>query len=216
MTDSTTQEFVPPPVDLMIDIETLDTLPTAQIVEIGLCEIPKLGKKPLDVHEMNSLRKAAIPINPILQFKQGLTKGDSTLKWWMDDEARSAQLGKYYESHVHLHEGLEQLASIIERAKPRHVWCKGSSFDFAILRNAYAACGMPLPWEFRNEKDLRTFKDLVPRDQYEHKRNLIISAFNLKLHNAQDDAILQAYQVADIYDELSFLLGAREGEYDRE
>ena len=217
MTDSTTQEFVPPPVDLMIDIETLDVLPTAQIVQIGLCEIPTNYRGRLDRKELQALRTLRVNVRPDSQSgDNGYTESGETINWWKADAARWKLLQKCESEGLSIVGALGVVQTFIAKLAPRHVWCNGASFDFAILRNACDIEGIDLPWKHWQERDLRTWKMLVQEDVYKARKELIVKAFGLQLHDALDDAILQAYQVADIYDELSFLLGAKEGEYDCE
>ncbi|PAJ68762.1 hypothetical protein CJF42_26255 [Pseudoalteromonas sp. NBT06-2] len=98
-----------------------------------------------------------------------------------------------------LHEFSEWISQI-EKLKSRIIWGNGATFDNVILRNAYQACSLEVPWVFYNDRDVRTIVDL----------GRTLRNFNLKkdmpftgtVHNALDDAKHQAKYVSAIYQAL--------------
>lgn len=180
---------------IMIDIETLDTAPTAKIAEIGWCVIPSS----LSVYNFSSDFAAdTISVTPVGQEFLRLTESPATLEWWQDSAVRRAQLKKHIENGLPLQDALAQLVKVIEIFRPMEVWCKGSSFDFAILRNAFAVSGMEIPWSYSIERDLRTLQSLVDADWRQKEQERAVLEYKLTLHTAKDDAILQAIMTCKI------------------
>ena len=81
------------------------------------------------------------------------------------------------------------------------MWGNGAGFDNVILRSAYVACGLIVPWKHWNDRDVRTIVDLG--------RTLL--GFNPKKempfegvrHCALDDAKHQARYVSAIIQQLA-------------
>lgn len=174
---------------LMIDIETLDVKPTAKIVEIGWCVVPTSQ----ELSRPNpAFRCGPIPVTPIGQELVGLTESKSTLDWWQADETRRNSLLYNMEHGLPLHDALEQLGHVIEAVAPTTLWCKGASFDFAILRNAYLSYDMEVPWHYRAEKCMRVLSLFVHEDWRKAEIESIFGFYKLTQHNGRDDAIAQA------------------------
>lgn len=80
----------------------------------------------------------------------------------------------------------------------RHPWCHGATFDEPILRLAFLACRLPVPWDFWNARDTRTLYDLagVKPDKAEGVE-----------HHALDDAVRQARAACVAYGRLTRRVG---------
>ena len=182
--------------ELMIDIETLDTAPTAKIVEIGWAVVPETLPPP------NGALPACgtISISPVGQDLLGLTESKETLDWWQEDERRRQALRNLMENGDTLHDGLVKLRQLLEAQNPTKIWCNGASFDFAVLKNAYSVLQLPVPWEFRTERDLRTRAEDVDPGYRRQARDTIFRSYNLIPHFAGDDAFAQALLLAHIRD----------------
>lgn len=136
---------------VMIDIETLGTAPGCAIVSIGAVAIdPKLPLAAATLY---------IEVSRHSCQQAGLHADDATLAWWQTqaDAAREAL-------HRTVHGG-EPLAHALGRLSQwlahvadahTHIWAKGASFDLPILAAAYRAIGQRLPWNYRQERCLRT------------------------------------------------------------
>lgn len=195
---------------LMIDIETLSTLPTAKIVEIGVCEVPENPEATIEF--MNGLVKNNTPIAPSgydsWTEKSLFHEDPATVRWWQSYATRFKHLCWLDENGIFLPPALSHLTAFIHNFKPDEVWCKGASFDFAILRYAYATLGQPLPWSYRQERCMRvlsgqlTEQELAIKDEY---RASVIKALSIQAHCALDDAILQAYELSWMIDTLDTL-----------
>ena len=164
---------------IMVDLETADTKPTAAIFSIGAVAFTAAGvtQKFHAVVDLQSCVDAGLTIN-----------GD-TLYWWLQqsDQARRGITGG---PHDCLSAALRDFGDFVRvQGDDVCVWGNGAAFDNAILQNAYAACALPLPWKFWNDRCYRTAKVLAPH---------IASRRVGTHHNALDDAETQALHLIEI------------------
>jgi len=167
--------------NLMIDIETLGIDPKAPVLSIGAVYFDKDGTYSefyinLDVHH---------------QIDSGLRKFDaSTIKWWMGQEDAAKKVFK--ETAIPVEQALRQFVNFIETevgSKDTKPWGNGSNFDITILESLFKDYGIKTPWNFRNIRDYRTFKDFI----YDGSDTVREGTY----HNALDDAKYQAQVVID-------------------
>lgn len=165
--------------NLMIDIETLGTQRASVICSVGFAafdrkKIVASGMWSLDWQE---------------QIAAGRTVDASTIQWWMqqDDNARADLIGG-----INL-VTLEDLKTNLlkEYRGCETIWGNGPSFDLILLADLL---GGPF-WKFRQERDVRTIKDLANQlgMQYEFKG---------VAHNPEDDARNQAQFVIDVWERI--------------
>lgn len=156
----------------MIDLETVDTLPTAGILSIGAVEF--------DENEI--LDEFYQPVNVDSCYDLGLTKSEDTLKWWTN-QSSTAKAVFTDPNRIHLKQALlgfiEWLPNDIGNLK---IWAHGSDFDTPIIINAFNACGLKAPWNFWNHRCNRTVSAITGR---RHSSRGVY-------HNALDDARSQA------------------------
>ena len=159
--------------DLMLDIETLDTKPTALVLSLGLVwfdfdnpeVVPYEGK-----HHKIELRDQ--------QRELGRTISVDTVMWWME-QSKQAQLG--LSSPFTERTPVATLHGIVEGAvqEADRIWAKGPDFDCVILANMFPA----IKWPFWKHRDVRTILDVA---RIKERR------FEGIAHNALDDSINQA------------------------
>jgi exodeoxyribonuclease VIII len=166
--------------DIMVDLETLDNVPTAVILAIGAVEFDwragTLGRQFYAVIGVNSCKRA------------GLTISGDTMAWWSRQsyEAREVLRQAQDFGAADLGVVLDSFAKYVAECCPKKsvsMWGNGASFDNAILSTAYRAVGQERPWEFWNESCHRMLKRMLPG--LEPKREGTH-------HNALDDAVHQA------------------------
>jgi len=141
--------------DVVIDLETMSTLPNAAIVSIGAVAVR--DRVPVGEFYVRVQLETALDVGCVVD-------GD-TMEWWMrqDVDARqevdgSQEAGSLYQALTDLDAWLQQTA-----AGGRFlVWGKGPSFECTILTSAYRAFRRDAPWYFRNERCMRTLLDLYP------------------------------------------------------
>lgn len=169
--------------DVMIDLETLGTVPGCVVLSIGAVLFDaQTGRLGPDFYR-NIDRASALAI--------GLTVDEDTESWWREQspEAR-ARL------EVNPQPILEVLADFTawwSDVGGRRFWGHGAGFDEPILRAAFKAAGLPAPWSFSRSRDTRTIYDLANvapnRDVGVH-------------HDALVDARNQAVAVCDAFRKL--------------
>ena len=164
--------------DVMIDLETLDTRSTAVILSIGAV---RFGPE-----EIGPTFHQAITIESNLDV--GRTVSGSTLMWWLDQDAlaRKAVINAVRQP---LSDVLNQLSKFIKPTDK--VWGNGASFDNSIIANAYQCVGLPLPWQYWNDRCFRTMKAT-----YNHAPK---PPFVGTEHDALDDAVNQAEHLQEIW-----------------
>jgi 3' exoribonuclease, RNase T-like len=177
---------------ISLDIETMATAYNAAISSIGACRFDLHG------NGIGDWINDTFHINVSLTNCQrhGLTFDASTVLWWMKqpDEARQALIAGQQDA-APLIAALEALADFIGATQTASaedaptIWANGASFDLPILANAYRVVGMPIPWRFWQERDLRTLKAIYG--------GCVISLTGIP-HHALDDAVYQAHIIQAI------------------
>lgn len=172
--------------DLMIDLETLDTTVTAKILSVGLCffdiatgEIPLTGHFQIDV-----------------DTQRNRTLSDSTLRWWLgqSDDARGKMKTGARDT---LEKILWYIAEYVKESPGIRVWGNGATFDVSILEHAFNEYGIPVPWDFRNVRDMRTLVEVGQMITGTDMRSKV--PFEGVKHCAVDDAVWQAKVVSEIW-----------------
>lgn len=138
----------------MIDIETMGKGSKAAIVSIAMVFFSLK-----DAKGVGTTYSANIKLQSSLDA--GLKVDGDTIEWWLtqDEEARKNLLS-YRKPLIDV---LEEVATVIKYENPNvKVWGNGASFDLAILKDAFDAVNIPLPWKFFNERDVRTLVDFAP------------------------------------------------------
>lgn len=166
----------------MLDLETLGKTPGCIVLSIGAVAFNPT--EILTTFEVHILAESC--------ERAGLTMDASTVMWWIgrDADARDAMLKA---NAVPIGVALPRFSDWMYRLGPHtRLWSKGPSFDAAILRAAYHAAGQEPPWEFRNERCVRTILDLANIDSTAPFRGL-----GEPRHDAIMDALVQARAVQE-------------------
>jgi hypothetical protein len=165
---------------VMIDLETLDTKPSAIILSIGACEFNFHG-------DIGRTFYCTVDMN-----QEDRTCSADTLKWWLQQDAVARD--EAFGGTTQLSVALQRLNSFMHpnfwqsAKRDYNLWANSPSFDCVILRDAYdklkLECGLP---SYGRERDVRTLKNLF--------KNISVEEVGTA-HNALDDAIYQAKLVA--------------------
>lgn len=137
---------------VMVDLETWGTKPGSALRSIGAVSFdPRSG-----------LVYGQFYCNILFDEADGLTKDPDTVIWWSRQTHAAAAA---------LDAGLEPLRDVLldfskwwaeqDTADGARFWCKGPSFDDALLSAAYDALGLPRPWRFTLSRDVRTVAELA-------------------------------------------------------
>ncbi|END1617768.1 3'-5' exoribonuclease, partial [Escherichia coli] len=174
---------------LMIDLETMGKNPDAPIISIGAIFFdPQTGDMGPEFSKTIDLDTAG-----------GVIDRD-TIKWWLKQsrEAQSALLT----DEIPLDDALLQLREFIDENSGEffvQVWVNGANFDNVILRRSYERQGIPCPWRYCNDRDVRTIVELGKAIDFDARTAI---PFEGERHNALDDARYQAKYVSAIWQKL--------------
>ncbi len=174
---------------LMIDLETMGKNPDAPIISIGAIFFdPQTG-------DMGPEFSKTID----LETTGGVIDRD-TIKWWLKQsrEAQSALLT----DEIPLDDALLQLREFIDENSGEffvQVWGNGANFDNVILRRSYERQGIPCPWSYYNDRDVRTIVELGKAIDFDARMDIPFEGLR---HNALDDARHQAKYVSAIWQKL--------------
>ncbi|EKL2597287.1 TPA: 3'-5' exoribonuclease [Escherichia coli] len=174
---------------LSVDLETMGTNPDAPINSIG-CKFfdPATG-------EMGPEFSKAID----LETSGGIIDR-KTIKWWAK-RSREAQ-SAIFTDEIPLDDALLQLREFINENSGEsfvQIWGNGTNFDNVILRRSYERQGIPCPWRYYNDRDVRTIVELGNSIGFDVRMAI---PFEGVPHNALDDARHQAKQVSAIWQKL--------------
>ena len=103
---------------------------------------------------------------------------------------------------IPLDDALLQLREFIDENSGEffvQVWGNGANFDNTILRRSYERQGIPCPWRYYNDRDVRTIVELGKAIDFDARTAI---PFEGERHNALDDARYQAKYVSVIWQKL--------------
>lgn len=176
---------------IVLDLETLSTRPDALVLSIGAVGLNKHGEI-LDDAQFHVLLSRA---------EQDSYRHTSlqTLAWWREQSnaAIEATLDAPHHTHHPTDFALDAFGRFIASWSDKKsvcIWGNGCSFDNVILASLYRDFHIPLPWEFRNDRDMRTITAIFP--------HLKAMPFEGIKHHAQHDAMHEAKQLSKAIAEL--------------
>ncbi|EFJ5342817.1 exonuclease [Escherichia coli] len=174
---------------LMIDLETMGKNPDAPIISIGAIFFdPQTGDMGPEFSKTIDLETAGGVIDR------------GTIKWWLK-QSREAQ-SAIMTDEIPLDDALLQLREFIDENSGEffvQVWGNGANFDNTILRRSYERQGIPCPWRYYNDRDVRTIVELGKAIDFDARTAI---PFEGERHNALDDARYQAKYVSAIWQKL--------------
>ncbi|HII0368343.1 TPA: 3'-5' exoribonuclease domain-containing protein [Klebsiella pneumoniae] len=179
-------------VHVMVDLETMGKKHNAPIVAIGAVVFdPATGSIGESFYKVVCLESSV---------NWGAVIDPSTVIWWLkqSSEARSAIVN---DDANPLQDALLQFREFVSDnvaggSKKAQVWGNGASFDNSILRSSYDCIAEDYPWEYWNDRDVRTMVELGQAISFDPKTTI---PFEGSRHNALADAIHQARYVSAIW-----------------
>ncbi|HCQ9075293.1 TPA: 3'-5' exoribonuclease [Klebsiella pneumoniae] len=179
-------------VHIMVDLETMGKKHNAPIVAIGAVVFdPATGSIGESFYKVVCLESSV---------NWGAVIDPSTVIWWLkqSSEARSAIVN---DDAIPLQDALLQFREFVSDnvaggSKKAQVWGNGASFDNSILRSAYDCIAEDYPWEYWNDRDVRTMVELGQAISFDPKTTI---PFEGSHHNALADAIHQARYISAIW-----------------
>lgn len=137
---------------LMLDIETMGNESYSSILSIAAVEFDiETGDKGNNFYMSIDLQSC---------LDSGLVINASTVMWWLkqNEEARF----DLTERKSYSLEFVLKCFTNFLLGKDYEIWGNSARFDCGILQNAYNKLGIPIPWDFRKERCLRTLVSLNP------------------------------------------------------
>ncbi|MDK6224743.1 exonuclease [Klebsiella variicola] len=184
-------------VHVMVDLETMGKKHNAPIVAIGAVVFdPATGSIGESFYKVVCLESSV---------NWGAVIDPSTVIWWLkqSSEARSAIVN---DDAIPLLDALLQFREFVSDnvaggSKKAQVWGNGASFDNSILRSSYDCIAEDYPWEYWNDRDVRTMVELGQTIGFDPKTTI---PFEGDRHNALADAIHQARYVSAIWQRIVY------------
>lgn len=166
--------------DVMVDLETLGTVPGCSVLSIGAVAFDADADAVSEsTYGICILRSSCLDA--------GLFEDVATIDWWAKQDPDVAQildLAQDPEIAVPLSDALTDFSFWLAGYGPDvRIWGNGADFDNPILAAAYRAAGIDLPWESYSGRCYRTLKNL--------RRDVPFVRIGSH-HNAVDDAVSQA------------------------
>ncbi len=163
--------------NVMIDLETLGTMPGSIILSIGAVPFDSTGV---------SYNTFYTEINTP-SSRQFLISQKSTLEWWEKQTAQNHLLQRCDIGGTSARTAFSSLLSFLGEncTDDLKVWGNGASFDEPILATALERFGIQVPWKYYNSRCYRTLKALGAEKGVQEPKNMY-------QHNALSDAAHQA------------------------
>ena len=159
--------------NIMLDLETLSTMPNAMICSIGAVVFDQsgLGAEFYRRIKIDSCDQAGAHISP------------STVMWWLR-QSSEARDGFDTEKSSEFIPTLMDFSAFMQHYAPdANLWGNGADFDNVILASAYHRTGLVIPWGNYKSRCYRTLKSIAPKIKIDR------SGIH---HHALDDARSQA------------------------
>lgn len=170
----------------MIDLETLDTKPSATILTIGAVKFDPFGD---DVNEPDC-EKFYVRVDLDSCDRIGLTTSEDTINWWSQQSKEAQDEAFSTDGRIDIADAMNQLYKFCWGAK--RVWSHGAAFDIVICEHIFAKIGKAVPWNFWQVRCTRTLFDIG----IDPKRPPVLK------HHALEDAWNQAVGVQNVYKKL--------------
>jgi exodeoxyribonuclease VIII len=164
--------------NVMIDLETLGTVPGSVILSIGAVAFDE--GQPESLWDQFEAR----PIKVRSSRAVGLTIDEGTLAWWMHQDAEARGLldcALEGAGGLTVHEAMSEFSDWFPL--DACIWGNGANFDEPLLTAAYSAIGRVPPYKYYVSHCYRTMKNLF--------RNVPTPAFQGLKHDALADALHQ-------------------------
>lgn len=171
--------------DIMIDIESLDTTPNCVILTIGAVLFDPKGD---GISERLELR-------PTIE-EQTTTYNRSinpdTVRWWGNQSPEAIEDALGDQNRMAFKDCMDVLYHFCWNH--RSVWSHGAPFDVVVMESAFTQLGIKIPWPYYSVRDTRTLFDLT--------RVKLSDGGHVTKHTAIDDAEHQALTVQRAYKKL--------------
>ena len=168
---------------VMLDLETMSVKPNAAIVAIGACKfsLPYVIDVYPAFYQQVSLESS---------MAAGLAVDADTILWWLQQSDAARKTTFEGDDVVPVDVALKRFVHWLGLTDEILMWGNGANFDNVIIRSAFNAVSVVVPWHYRNDRCYRTACKLLPK--------LKFGGSGIK-HNALDDALAQARHLQKVY-----------------
>lgn len=183
--------------DVMVDLETLSKKPNATILTISAIHFDPYGDY------IGKTFTQTIDIDSCISYNLSIEA--ECLHFWIDQPSQTKRALSAYPIH-NLHQALLNFTDFLKKLNPLdnvRLWGNGINFDNVILKSAFLACGLDYPIHYKNDRDVRTICNLIPRKEFNEIQNKIREDYKLERHNSLDDAKFQILYLQKIYKRLN-------------
>ena len=173
--------------DLMVDIETLDTHPSAVVLSIGAVVFDRFDTP--GRHGPTFYVELTGDIQS--QIDHGRTISADTLIWWMCQSPEARNVFDHPDEDTPrrtINQAASNFSKFCVDHRVRYIWAKDPDFDVSILRSLFEMYGWGFPFKYHEARAVRTVLDMpfVPSKQTKPVA-----------HNALADAIAQATDIQE-------------------
>ena len=176
---------------IMLDIETMGNTSNSAITSIGAVQFN------LDTGEIGKTFYTKVDLKSCTDI--GLVMNPDTVLWWLkQNEKARLEIADKSVKQLHLAEALQMFKNFINECGGKDsclIWGNSARFDCGIMADAYNKVNVKIPWDFRNERCVRTLVSFNP----EIKEKM---SFTGVMHNALDDCIHQIKYCTAIWDSI--------------
>jgi len=167
-------------IQIMTDIETLDTAETAVILQIGIVAF-NLSRREI-------LSKALLPLN--IKMQTDRTRSEETMTWWRKQPNREEVFGLSETHGITPDLAANTLNFIFSVTNGSELWSKGH-FDYPLLGNFMYYYTATIPWKYSRIRDMRTLL------KYAEAKGFTPTTPENN-HNALEDALNQVHTLFQI------------------
>ncbi|HRD17192.1 MAG TPA: 3'-5' exonuclease [Methanothrix soehngenii] len=165
--------------NMMIDLETLDTRPSAVVFQVGVLVFKDvLGG---DIRGNIILEKKIFHLDLLEQIMAGRTIDPETVQWWRAQSADSWH--RHPDEITRTGHMFQEINRLHEEHKVGSLWANSPSFDCVLMRSLRES--LKIEWQFpsfREDMDLRTLKRL-----FQMKGRRMETSGKKTTHNALSD-----------------------------
>lgn len=177
---------------IMLDLETLDSSPSAVVISIGAVAF--------DPHTNALGDRFYVEMTEDITAQQarGRTISGDTVRWWMKKNALARRVFEVPPpdgvTRVNTFEALTRFWLFVSANGDRdaELWGNGADFDNIILGTLYDAFKLGKPWSYSRNRCYRTMKNIGVGPRKPKVREGVH-------HNALDDAVTQAVHLQEIF-----------------
>ncbi len=165
----------------VIDLETTDTLPSAEVLTIGIAAVDAAKMTVIDEN---------LHLAVSLDGQMNRTRSTETIDWWksIGGDAKAIAWGQVITRQpvMTVLAKVNQFLLNTSSTDSFTVWGNGATFDISILESLFRDAGVTVPWSYRQVRDLRTIYEAAGAVSTEETRK------GLTPHIALDDAVEEA------------------------